>query len=279
MALDTETRAALLAALAFQVEAGADEAIGDTPLDRFAEADSAPTALPSQQPRPERRPAPASAPAKPIRVTPQPAAPAATAEAVAAACTDLAALESALAAFDGGALKAGAQRCVFADGRPGAPVMIVGEAPGRDEDIAGKPFVGRSGQLLDRMLACIGLSRSAEDLSQAVYITNVLPWRPVGNRTPAADEVAMLLPFLHRHITLAAPRILVLMGASAATALLGEGPGITRRRGQWAELGGFGPAPLPVLPTLHPAYLLRNPAAKRLSWRDLLSLRTALDGD
>jgi DNA polymerase len=157
--------------------------------------------------------------------------------------------------------------------------MIIGEAPGREEDIAGKPFVGRSGQLLDRMLAAIGLGRASEDLSRAVYITNVLPWRPVGNRTPAGDEVAMLLPFLRRHVELAAPRVLVLMGASAAGALLGEGPGILRRRGQWAKVAGFGPAPLPVLPTLHPAYLLRNPAAKRMAWRDLLALGAWLDGE
>jgi DNA polymerase len=275
VALDADTRAALLAELAFHVEMGADEAIGDAPVDRFAEADAAPKpAEPSQAPRAPRR----AAPAVPAAL-PTPTAPGEAAATIAAACRDLPALAEALAAFDGGSLKAGAQRCVFADGRPGAPVMIVGEAPGREEDMAGKPFVGRSGQLLDRILASIGLSRTAEDLSRAVYITNVLPWRPVGNRTPAADEVAMLLPFLRRHIDLASPRILVLMGASAATALLGEGPGITRRRGQWGTLAGFGPAPLPVLPTLHPAYLLRNPAAKRLVWRDMLSLRDALDGD
>lgn len=271
MVLDGATREALLAALAMQVEFGADEAIADSPFDRFAERDPAPEPAHSETRR-QRAPA---APAAP-EVQPSGAE---AAEAVAARCRTLPELAAALAAFDAGALKAGATRCVFADGQPGARVMIVGEAPGRDEDLAGKPFVGRSGQLLDRMLACIGLDRTAEDPSRAVYITNVLPWRPLSNRTPAADEVALMLPFLRRHIALAAPAVLVPMGGSAVSALLGGTGGITRRRGRWARLDGLTAQPLPVLPMLHPAYLLRTPAAKRQAWRDLLSLRAMLDGE
>jgi DNA polymerase len=204
----------------------------------------------------------------------------AQADRAAAACATLPELAAALAAFDGlAALKAGAMRCVFADGNPAARVMIVGEAPGQEEDRAGRPFVGRSGQLLDRMLACIGLDRRAAERERAVYITNVLPWRPVGNRTPAADEVAMLKPFLHRHIRLADPDILVPMGGSAVTALLGGEGGITKRRGQWAAVIGVADRPIPALPMLHPAYLLRNPSAKRQAWRDLLALRAVLDGE
>lgn len=268
--MDAEMRATALAALAMQVEFGADEAIGDTPVDRFAEA----------------------APAPQVAVAPEPqAAPAlisddtvADAHAIAAACTSLADLQAALAAFDGGSLKQGARSCVFADGVAGARVMIVGEAPGREEDLAGKPFVGRSGQLLDRMLACIGLDRAAGNPADAVYITNILPWRPVGNRTPGADEVALLMPFVARHIALAAPEIVVPMGGTAAQALTGQTAGILRLRGQWSRLetgigAGMGSAPLPALPMLHPAYLLRNPPAKRMAWRDLLSLRARLDGE
>jgi DNA polymerase len=184
-----------------------------------------------------------------------------------------------MTAFDGCDLKKGARSTVFADGNPAARVMIVGEAPGQEEDRAGKPFVGRSGQLLDRMLACIGLDRHAAERERAVYITNVLPWRPLGNRTPAADEVAMLKPFLHRHIRLADPDILVPMGASAVSALLGGEGGITKRRGQWAAVSGVADRPIPALPMLHPAYLLRNPSAKRQAWRDLLALRAVLDGE
>ena len=277
MALDSDLRAALLAALAMQVEFGADEAIADTPFDRFAEHDPAPEPRRPETPRTEalrRRPHAPSPPPPAAEPTGAEAA-----EAIASRCTTLPELAEALAAFDAGALKAGASRCVFADGNPHARVMIVGEAPGRDEDLAGKPFVGRSGQLLDRMLACIGLDRTADDPAHAVYITNVLPWRPLANRTPAADEVALLMPFLRRHIRLAAPAVLVPMGGSAVSALLGGTGGITRRRGKWSRLDGLTAAPLPVLPMLHPAYLLRTPAAKRQAWRDLLALRTMLDGE
>jgi DNA polymerase len=274
----TEGRAALLAALAFQVEMGADEAIGDAPCDRFAEADRAPPRVAGpaavQPARARERPA-VPAPAAPVAAA---AAAMQSAASLAAACPDLPALHAALAGFEGSTLRAGAINCVFSDGVPGARVMIVGEAPGREEDRAGKPFVGRSGQLLDRMLACIGLHRHAADPARAVYITNILPWRPLGNRTPGSDEVSMLMPFVHRHIALAAPDILVPMGGTSASALLGGSTGILRRRGQWDRYAPEGGRPVAALPMLHPAYLLRNPTAKRQAWRDLLELGSWLDG-
>jgi DNA polymerase len=159
---------------------------------------------------------------------------------------------------------------VFSDGHPGARVMILGEAPGRDEDMQGRPFVGRAGQLLDRMFASIGLSRTAPDPGRAIYIANVLPWRPPQNREPTPEEIAMMLPFVRAHVTLAAPDVLVLMGNTPCGAILGQ-RGVTRLRGQWADALGR-----PVLPMVHPAYLLRNPAAKREAWADLLSLNARL---
>ena len=173
-------------------------------------------------------------------------------------------------AFDHCELKRGARSFVFSDGQPTARVMIIGEAPGREEDRAGKPFVGRAGQLLDRMLDAIDMGRDHQDATKAVYITNVLPWRPPSNRTPEAAEIAMLLPFLERHIALADPDIIVLMGNTPCQALLGRS-GITRMRGTWAEAAGK-----PCLPMFHPAYLLRNPIAKREAWADLLALQARL---
>ena len=179
--------------------------------------------------------------------------------------------EAALRAFDGCPLKFGAMNTVFADGNPQARVMLVGEAPGEDEDRQGKPFVGVSGRLLDRMLAQIGLDRTS------VYITNILPWRPPGNRSPTQAEIAACLPFLERHVVLIGPRILVPLGGTSAKTLLNRSEGITRLRGQWSEYP-LGPLnqPVPVLPMLHPAYLLRNPVSKREAWRDMLTLRSRL---
>ncbi|WP_273522158.1 uracil-DNA glycosylase [Rhodosalinus sediminis] len=253
------------ALLEWQVELGATEAIGDAPVDRFAAAEAArqAAAAPAPPATPAEPPAPAQAPA---------ADPVAEAEAAAQAAADLPALRAALAAYPHCPLKQGARSLVFADGVPGARVMIVGEAPGRDEDLEGRPFVGRAGQLLDRMLAPIGLARDAEGPARAVYITNVLPWRPPRNREPTAEETAMMLPFLRRHIALAAPEVLVIMGNASAQALLGR-KGITRLRGRWDEAAG-----LPALPMLHPAYLLRNPAAKRMAWEDMLTLAARLEG-
>lgn len=245
------------AALEWQLEMGVDEAIGETPVDRFA-AESARVAAAAQS-----APTTATAPAVPMRA--EAVDPVAEAEAAAAAAYDLDALREAMAAFDHCALKRGARNLVFCDGTPGARVMIVGEAPGREEDLQGKPFVGQAGQFLDRMLAAIGLSRA-----ESVYITNVMPWRPPQNRDPKPDEIAMMQPFLCRHIALADPDVLVIMGNISAQALLGK-RGILRLRGHWAEAEGR-----PALPMTHPAYLLRTPAAKREAWADLLSLQAKL---
>ncbi|MEM1373550.1 MAG: uracil-DNA glycosylase [Pseudomonadota bacterium] len=240
------------AELAWQVDCGVTESIGETPLNRYE--------MPAA---PEKKAAsPVAAPALNLAGD---ADPVAEAEALAAAAESLADLALAQESYTHCELKRGARSFVFCDGVAGAPVMIVGEAPGRDEDREGKPFVGRAGQLLDRMLGAIGMSREKD-----VYITNVLPWRPPQNRDPKPDEVAMMMPFLRRHIALAQPRVLVAMGNHSCQALLGK-KGITRLRGEWHEAGG-----LPVLPMLHPAYLLRQPYAKRNAWEDLLTLKARL---
>lgn len=244
-----------LAALEWLVAAGADEAIEDTPCDRLTPPPAA--VQPTAQ---------AAAPAAPL-VAPTVAG--ADAHAIASACADLNALRQALQAFEGCALKATATNTVFADGNPRARVMLVGEAPGADEDREGRPFVGRAGQLLDKMLAAIGLDR------EQVYITNILPWRPPGNRNPSVAEIAVCLPFVRRHIALAAPEILVLLGGVSAKALLDTSRGITSLRGRWTEIDIEGRA-VPVLPTLHPAFLLRQPEQKALAWQDLLSLKQRL---
>lgn len=254
----------MLALLEWQVALGADEAIGDLPVDRYAVV-AEPT-----------RAAVAAASAQtfvaPDAVSPAAALTAAIAAArsLASGAADLPGLAAAMAAFPHCDLRQGARNLVFADGLPAARVMIVGEAPGREEDIEGRPFVGKAGQLLDRMFAAIGLSRTATDRAQAVYITNVLPWRPPSNRTPEPNEIAMLLPFLEQHIALANPDFIVLMGNTPCQALLGQ-TGITRMRGQWTEVLGK-----PALPMVHPAYLLRQPAAKREAWADLLALKVRL---
>jgi DNA polymerase len=244
---------AALAALVWQIELGADACIGEVPVDRFAAVP--PVAAPVVT-------AVAVAPVVPVAG----ADPVVVAEAAAAGAGTLEALREALAAYPHCDLREGAKSLVFADGNPAARVMIVGEAPGRDEDIAGRPFVGKAGQLLDRMLAAVGMDRAHPDPGRAVYITNVLPWRPPQNRDPEPAEVAMMLPFLRRHVELVAPDLLVLMGNHACGALLGQ-KGITRLRGQWRHALGR-----PALPMLHPAYLLRNPAAKREAWADWLAL-------
>ena len=246
------------ALLEWQIELGADEAIGDTPVNRY-DLDPAPT------PKVEK---PAASPTPPAQT--KATDPVAEATATAQSAATLEDLATSMAAFDHCELKRGARNFVFSDGRPDARVMIVGEAPGRQEDQVGKPFVGQAGQLLDKMLAAIDLDRRSDQAEKAVYITNVLPWRPPQNRTPDAPEIAMLLPFLERHITLANPDILILMGNTPCQALLGRA-GITRIRGTWTEVLGR-----PTLPMFHPAYLLRQTAAKREAWADLLSLKAKL---
>lgn len=249
-----------LALLDWQREMGADEPMLDSPVDRLA-----PT--PVAEPAPVAAPPPVAAPALMLGDAGDIVA---EAERLAAGAATLEALAAAQQGFDGIALKRGARNFVFADGDPAARVMILGEAPGEDEDAMGRPFVGRAGQLLDRMLAAIGLDRAAADPARAVYIANILTWRPPGNRRPEPAEIAASLPFLRRHVELAAPDILVLMGNTPCGALLGR-EGITRIRGQWTEALGR-----PALPMVHPAYLLRNPAAKREAWADLLSLADRL---
>jgi DNA polymerase len=253
--LTPETLIELKAALDWQIELGADEAIGDTFEDR------------TLAPPPPKKAAKTSA-----RPADAPSIP--TAE-IAGECADLASLQTAIAAHPH-PLKEGARNCVFADGNPAARIMIVGEAPGRDEDLQGLPFVGRSGQLLDKMLACIGLDRKSEDAASAVYIANILPWRPAANRTPSVDEAGEFRPFIDKHIALIDPALVITMGNVSTKTLLDTKTGIMRMRGKWTEatLGG---ATRPVLPMLHPAYLLRQPQDKRHAWADLLSLKAKIE--
>ncbi len=194
------------------------------------------------------------------------------ARALAASCTTLIELKTALNQFEGCELKRYATNTVFADGAPEGRIMLIGEAPGADEDRQGLPFVGRAGKLLDRMLAAISLDRTK------VYITNVLNWRPPQNREPTPEEAASCLPFLHRHIELAEPQILILLGAVSVRHVLGVSEGIMRLRGRWTVYQSAGlKRAVPVMPTLHPAYLLRQPAAKRLAWRDLCAVAEKID--
>ena len=248
------------AQLAWQVELGADEAIGEEPVNRFEVVEEKPK---PKQPVVEATPEVATKPVTPD--LPDTAA-------IAAACNDLDALRMAMQAFEGCELKQGARNTVFADGNPAARVMVIGEAPGRDEDMEGRPFVGRSGQLLDKIFAAIGLDRMAEAPAEALYITNLLPWRPPNNRDPQADEIAMMKPFLMRHIELAQPEFLVLVGNFSTKTLLETTVGITRMRGQWGEVMG-----IPALPIFHPAALLRDSTKKRPTWADMLALKKRLD--
>jgi uracil-DNA glycosylase len=254
-----------LATLSWLIEAGADEAIADEPVNRLvAKAQAVP--MPATTPRPTapaRTPAPARAPV-PAMLQDDAIG---SAMATAASATSLAELQAALEAFDGCGLKRTATNTVFADGVAQAPVMLIGEAPGRDEDRIGKPFVGRAGQLLDKMLASIGLDRKTN-----AYITNVINWRPPDNRDPSPEEAAACLPFLRRHIELANPQVIILLGAVAARHVVGVSDGIMKLRGRWMDYR-VGDRMVPLMPTLHPAYLLRQPAHKKLAWRDLQAVR------
>ena len=251
-----------LAMLAWQVEMGVTCPIGDEPINRYEAAPPPPMAgmgtTSNIRPVSMARAMPEVEKAAPD-----------IARIMADRADTLCALRKAMDSFDHCALKKGARNLVFADGNPTARVMIVGEGPGRDEDVQGKPFVGRAGQMLDRMFAAIGLSRE-KDGADALYITNVVPWRPPQNRDPEPDEIAMMLPFLQRHIALAVPDILVPMGNIACQALLGR-KGITRLRGKWVEVQGR-----LTLPMLHPAFVLRDPIRKRDCWTDLLTLKARL---
>ena len=274
------------AALAWLVEMGADEAIAAAPVDHFAARPAERQSATAASTAAVRRPtAAATIEAKtppravaPVAFVPAPPLPPAGAEAVAsartlaAAATTLVELEAAVRGFEGCGLKSTATNTVFSDGVPGSRVMFVGEAPGADEDRLGRPFVGVSGPLLDRMLGWIDLDRQRN-----FYIANVIYWRPPGNRTPTTAEVAMCLPFIQRQIELARPEILVFLGASAANALLGQTGAISRIRGRWLSYQPTGAsAPVQAMATFHPAYLLRSPAQKRESWRDLLMIKNKL---
>jgi DNA polymerase len=260
--------------LDFYREAGADALVGEEAVNRFAgqEAAAAPPARLSQPPAlpPDLETKGRAAP--PTSAAPvAPDAAAMAAREAAKSAKSLEELRAILDGFDGCALKATATRLVFADGNPKARVMLVGEAPGRDEDIEGLPFVGRSGKLLDRMLAAIGLDRSS------VYIANIVPWRPPGNRTPTPQEQQICLPFIRRQIELADPDVLVCLGGPSAQALLGIKDGITKTRGRWFAFD-TGTREIRALATFHPAFLLRSPLQKRFAWRDFLAIKKALSG-
>jgi uracil-DNA glycosylase family 4 len=277
------SRSEAIALLRWYEEAGVDIALCEDPQDRYAESDQpsrspAPVSRQMQAPAareqsarrssidmPRERPA---APA-PAAALPGPQA-VESAREIAAKANSIEELREALAGFTGCNLRLTATNLVFADGNPKSGLMLIGEAPGRDEDLQGLPFVGRSGQLLDRMLAAIGLDRTQ------CYITNVVPWRPPGNRTPTPQETEICKPFIERHIELVRPRHVCLLGSASAKTLLSTQDGILSLRGRWHEMSIAGQK-LPALPTLHPAYLLRQPGQKRLAWQDMLRLRRRLD--
>jgi uracil-DNA glycosylase family 4 len=253
--------------LAWLREMGADEIIADSPANHMIEEGRLEPTLPplplAKEPLPPEPRAPVRSASSDALIS--------DAAAIAASCASLEEIEAALRHFDACPLQRTATNLVFADGNPRSRVIFVGEAPGREEDEQGRPFVGRSGQLLDRMLAAIGLSRHATDRAASAFITNVIYWRPPGNRKPTDAETLMCMPFVLRTIELARPEFIVCLGSTPTQRLLGITDGILKTRGAWRDLGGT-----PLLPTLHPAYLLRQPAQKRLAWRDLLSLKRRL---
>jgi uracil-DNA glycosylase family 4 len=255
--------------LAFYLEAGVDCALADEPVDRLADLDPAP---PPRENVVREAPAETfvAVPAVRADVTIAPEAAISSAREAARTAPTLEALRTLLENFDGCALKNTATRLVFADGNPQARVMFVGEAPGRDEDIEGLPFVGRSGKLLDRMIAAIGLDRSK------AYIANVIPWRPPGNRTPTPQETQVCLPFIQRQIELVNPDVLVTLGNPSTQTLLQTREGIMRTRGKWFDYD-TGSRVIRAIATFHPAYLLRSPSYKRMSWQDLRAIAKALE--
>ena len=261
--------------LAFYLEAGVDCALTETAVNRLADPDIAQAAVEAASPK-AARPIPAASPvaaAIPVprgETTVAPEAAIASAREAARTAASLEVLRALLEKFDGCALKFTATRMVFADGNPQARVMFVGEAPGRDEDIEGLPFVGRSGKLLDRMIAAIGLDRSS------AYIANVIPWRPPGNRTPTPQETQICLPFIQRQIELVNPDVLVTLGNPSTQTLLSTREGIMRTRGKWFDYD-TGTRVIRAIATFHPAYLLRSPSYKRMSWQDLRAIAKALE--
>ncbi|WP_395382669.1 uracil-DNA glycosylase family protein [Mesorhizobium sp. UC22_110] len=284
-ALSSQNQPELHELLAFYLDAGVDEALTEEPLDRFAEMAqirSAATSASAPEPSSDRRPRTGgafaeSSPANPAAAQRGPVTAAVPDEAqvqlarqLAGKASNLDELREAMAGFDGCNLKFTAKNFVFADGNPEAALMLVGEAPGRDEDLEGLPFVGRSGRLLDRMLTAIGLDR------KSAYIANVIPWRPPGNRTPTPHETEICRPFIERQIELVNPKVLVNLGGPSAKTLLNTTEGILRLRGNWRAHTTAGGIAIPAMPTLHPAYLLRTPAHKRLAWRDFVEVKMKL---
>lgn len=259
------------------VEAGVDILLEDDPIDRFSETPPPPRqkSSPVASHSPAERLAqkddnkPRPSPAIKSQATIPDGAAVEMAREIAGKADSLEALKVAMSDFEGCNLKRTAKSFVFADGNPSAKIMIIGEAPGKDEDIQGLPFVGRAGQLLDKQLAAIGLDR------ESVYITNVIPWRPPGNRTPTPQETELCRPFIERHLELANPNIVLMLGGSSAKTLMNTSDGIMRLRGKWTEIKA-GKTTFQALPTLHPAYLLRQPLHKKLVWQDLLSLKQRL---
>jgi uracil-DNA glycosylase family 4 len=248
----------MLAVLDWYRAAGVDIAVGEEPVDRFAQRAPARAVPPVAQASVDaERPAivPAMLGGDPSE-----------ARSLAGSAQTLDELQAILGQYDGCGLKHRATQLVFADGNPEAEIMLIGEAPGAEEDRQGKPFVGKSGQLLDRMLAAIGLDRTR------VYIANTVPWRPPGNRTPTPEEMALCLPFLHRQVELVAPRIVMTLGGPAMQTVFSTSNGIIKMRGKWSSVS-IGQHQADAMPTLHPAYLLRNPAAKQQAWMDMLSLK------
>ncbi len=254
------------ALLRWYIDAGVDEAVGPDPVDHFLTETIKPAAANS-------KPSPSAVTIVAAPTSPSADEAIALAAKAAAACSSFAELEEAVSAFVGCSLKAGARSTVFTDGVPCAPLLVIGEAPGRDEDAAGKPFVGRAGQLLDRMLAAIGRDRARDTL-----ISNVVYWRPPGNRAPTQTEIAICRPFVDRLIELTAPKAIMLAGGVSTQALLGVG-GIMRARGRWRDIEISKGAKIPALPVFHPAFLLRQPAQKRLAWADLQKLAARLRDD
>jgi uracil-DNA glycosylase len=259
--------------LAFYLEAGVDCALAEEPVDRLSEPDVPTAPAPVRETAPPRplREAPVAAPAvSRSEIAPPPEAAIALAREAARTAPTLEELRALLEKFDGCALKNTATRLVFSDGNPQARIMFVGEAPGRDEDIEGLPFVGRSGKLLDRMIAAIGLDRSK------AYIANVIPWRPPGNRTPTPQETQICLPFVQRQIELVNPDVLVTLGNPSTQTLLSTRDGIMKTRGKWFNYD-TGTRTIRAIATFHPAYLLRSPSYKRMSWQDLRAIAKALE--
>ncbi len=264
--------------LVFYQEAGVDTAIGEAPVDRLSEPEAAPPPAPAPIPE-ATRPRPPATPPRQISARelgtnaaaapPSPDAAIMAAREAATTAATLDDLRAILDRFEGCALRASATQLVFGRGNPQARVMFVGEAPGYEEDKSGKPFVGRSGQLLDRMMAAVGLDESN------AYIANIVPWRPPGNRTPTPQESAICLPFIRRQIELSGAAVLVCLGGPSAQTLLNIRDGITKSRGRWYPFQA-GSRELRALATFHPAFLLRSPLQKRLAWRDFLALRKAL---